>query len=90
MLSPSILLTRAQPHTRVLSVNAFDKSHKKSLSIRGNGYYLRKTIVIFSNSTRAKISSNDSGKLSPSPHKTHVNISDAVDLFEILDVPQRF
>ena len=45
---------------------------------------------VFPNSTRAKISPNDSGKLSPSPQKTYVNISHAVDLFEILDVPPAF
>ena len=53
----------------------------------------RKTLIIFPHFTQAKISSNDSEKLAPSPHKKNplrIKIPHTVDLFKIPDVDQRF
>ena len=86
-LAQSILLTRAQPYTWVLSVNVFGKSHNKWL-LRQSQHF-RRPLIIFPHLTRAKhpqttpkncrLLHNVAWKL----FSTHT-----VDLFKIPDVNQ--
>ena len=74
-LAPSFLVTGAQPHTWVLSVNAFGKSHNKRLSRQSQ--HFRKPLIIFRHLKRAK-------------HRKSLAFSThTVDLFKTSDVNQQ-
>ena len=71
-LAKSFLVKRAQPHSCVLSVSAFGKSHSKRLSRQSQ--HFRKPLISTLNT--GETSSNYSVKLSLSPHKSsHGNYS---------------
>ena len=84
------LVTRAKPHTWVLSINTFGKSRNKWLWRAITT--LPKTTHTTSTLNAGETSSNYSVKLSLSPHKSsHGTFLDSltVDLFKIPDVHQR-
>ena len=87
-LAQRILVTRAQQHSWVLSVNVFDKSLNKWLSWQSQ--HFRKPLIIFPHLTRAKHC-----QITPINSRfLHINrgmetFPDSHNLFKIPDVNQR-